>query len=309
MFNQCSSEVSFSVLKAKETQKISADQCESVVGFSRFPSCPSRLFSLTLALICSWFSDHQITGSPDHPILLSVSVVIFLVLTVSRWYFLGEMQPDEKTLWNRKYRESSHTSLTPDPFLVSAWSEYLAGSAPGTALDVAGGTGRHALWLADRGWNVKLVDISEVAIELAKKNIAASSNYPITKLPNYPIARRGEIDTEVQDLRANGNLGEETFDLVLVFIYLQRPLFPALISALKPGGLLIYKTFTIDQQRFKGGPRNPEHLLQPNELLRSFSSLRVLSYRETVREKGVAELVAINERDSRELESPAATPP
>lgn len=202
------------------------------------------------------------------------------------------MQPDEKTLWNRKYRKSSHASLEPDPFLVSAWSEYLAGSAPGTALDVAGGTGRHALWLAERGWNVKLVDISDVAIELANKNIAARPNDPLAKSPDCPTVRRGTITTEVQDLQSNDNLGQEAFDLVLVFVYLQRPLFPALISALKPGGLLIYKTHTIDQQRFKGGPKNPEHLLQPNELLRAFASLRVLSYRETVRERGMAEMVA-----------------
>jgi tellurite methyltransferase len=63
------------------------------------------------------------------------------------------------------------------------------------------------------------------------------------------------------------------------------------VRALKPGGILIYKTYTAEQLRFRGGPRHPLHLLKHNELLRAFSGLRVLHYRETVREKGVAEFV------------------
>jgi hypothetical protein len=65
-----------------------------------------------------------------------------------------------------------------------------------------------------------------------------------------------------------------------------------LISALKPGGILIYKTYTIEQKNFAGGPSHPMFLLEPNELLNAFSSMRVLSYHETTQQKGVAELVA-----------------
>jgi hypothetical protein len=65
-----------------------------------------------------------------------------------------------------------------------------------------------------------------------------------------------------------------------------------LIAALKPGGMLLYKTYTIDQKLFSGGPKNPEFLLRPNELLRAFQSLRVLHYHESAQGKGVAELVA-----------------
>ncbi|HEY6968582.1 MAG TPA: class I SAM-dependent methyltransferase [Candidatus Angelobacter sp.] len=184
------------------------------------------------------------------------------------------MKRDEKTLWNRKYRERSHMSLEPDSFLVSACTEFLEGSAPGTALDVAGGIGRHALWLADRGWQVKLVDISENGIELARKNLPST------------------VELEVRDLDKTRGLGRAQYDLVIVFFYLQRSLFPALIKALKPGGLLVYKTYTLEERRFSGGPSHPTHLLKPNELLRAFSSLRILRYHETVRERGVAELAA-----------------
>src|SRR5262245_54192833 len=114
------------------------------------------------------------------------------------------MERDEKALWNQKYSEHSHASLEPDPFLVSAYAEFLTGSPPGVAVDVAGGVGRHSLWLAERGWKVKLVDVSEVGIELARKNIAAQSNYS------------SRVHAEVVDLQIKSNLGEEKYDLVLV---------------------------------------------------------------------------------------------
>ena len=184
---------------------------------------------------------------------------------------------DERSLWNKKYSEGSHSSLEPDPLLVNAYSEFLQDTTPGKALDVAGGVGRHALWLAERGWQIKLVDVSEAGIELARQNARQ---------------RNAEIEAQVLDLNHAPDLGRDQYDLVMVFFYLQRELFPALIAALKPGGFLIYKTYSTEQRKFSGGPTHPLHLLEPNELLRAFSSLRVLHYRETVKEKGVAELVA-----------------
>jgi len=193
------------------------------------------------------------------------------------------MQRDEKTLWNQKYREHSHTSLEPDPFLVSAHSEWLAGSPAGIALDVAGGVGRHTLWLAERGWRVKLVDVSDVGIELARKNIPGA----------YTLGPTALVQFETADLQTCRDPDHEQYDLILVFFYLQRELFPALVSALKPGGFLFYKTYTVDQRQFEGGPSHPMHLLQPNELLRAFASLRILHYHESVQGKGVAELAAV----------------
>jgi tellurite methyltransferase len=186
---------------------------------------------------------------------------------------------NEKTLWDKKHSERSHSSLEPDPLLVSAYDEFLSGASPGKALDVAGGVGRHAIWLAQRGWQVGLVDISEVGIQQATENIKQS-------------ALTGAVVTEVCDLNGTQDLGKEQYDLILVFFFLQRELFPALISALKPGGHLIYKTYTTEQKRFSGGPSHPMFLLQPNELLHAFQSMQVLHYHETVQGKGVAELVA-----------------
>lgn len=211
------------------------------------------------------------------------------------------MERDEKALWNRKYSEGSHSSLEPDPFLVRAYSEFLAGCQPSDALDVAGGVGRHALWLAEKGWKVKLIDISDVGIERARTNFAPHLDNPITKLPDpsgpsQPVVDqlhpRGTIRTEVRDLQTCVDLGQDQYDLIIVFFYLQRSLFPALISALRPGGFLIYKTYTVEQQRFSGGPSRPMHLLEPDELRRTFASLQTLFYQETTSEKAVAELAA-----------------
>ena len=204
------------------------------------------------------------------------------------------MEQDERTLWNKKYSEGSHTSLEPDPFLLSAWSEFLKDVAPGKALDVAGGVGRHALWLAERGWKVKLVDISEIGIQMAKEN-AQNLLIDSSAQPGAPAAAVHDdslIETEVVDLNSVHDLGNQEYDLIVVFFYLQRELFPALISALKPEGFLIYKTYSTEQRRFGGGPTHPLHLLKPNELLHAFSSLRVLHYHETIHERGVVELIA-----------------
>jgi tellurite methyltransferase len=193
------------------------------------------------------------------------------------------MAIDEKSSWNKKYGEGSHGSLEPDPFLVSAYDEFLFGTTPGLALDVAGGVGRHAIWLAQRGWRTRLIDISDVGIGLAEKNASRALG---------PVAKEFLITSEVADLDSVQDFGREQYDLVLVFFFLQRELFPALVEAIKPGGLLIYKTYTTEQKNFAGGPSHPMFLLKTNELLHVFSPLRILHYHETVREKGVAELVA-----------------
>ncbi len=189
------------------------------------------------------------------------------------------MAIDEKASWNKKYSEGSHRSLEPDPFLVSAYEEFLFGTTPGLALDVAGGVGRHAIWLAQHGWRVKLLDISEVGIKQAEENAKRT-------------VTRDSIATEICDLNTMQDLGREQYDLVVVFFFLQRELFPALLNTIQPGGLLIYKTYTAEQKNFSGGPSHPMFLLEPNELLHAFSTLRVLRYHETIQEKGVAELVA-----------------
>jgi SAM-dependent methyltransferase len=145
-------------------------------------------------------------------------------------------------------------------------------------LDVACGRGRHALLLASAGFPVRAVD--READQVAWLNALARR----LRLP---------LDAAVVDLeKGDGDLGEEEWELVLVFNYLHRPLFPALVRALKPGGVLLYETYTTEQAKL-GRPTNPDHLLEPGELARLVAPLEVLRQREgDPRRRGMASLAA-----------------
>jgi SAM-dependent methyltransferase len=97
------------------------------------------------------------------------------------------------------------------------------------------------------------------------------------------------------DLEASGEspLSREAYGAVLVFRYLHRPLMPSIRDALRPGGILMYETFTVDQRRF-GKPRSPDHLLQPGELGKWFGDWeRIHQFEGTLAdpERAVAQLV------------------
>ncbi len=143
---------------------------------------------------------------------------------------------------------SPYGALGPSPWLVA--NVDLLPRA-GDALDVACGTGRHALLLASAGWSVRAVDRDAGAIAQLSSD-----------------ARRLEapVVAETLDLESgDASLGLDAFDLILVVHYLHRPLFPALVRALRPGGLLLYETFTT-AQALRGKPTNPDFLLKPGEL-------------------------------------------
>ena len=169
---------------------------------------------------------------------------------------------------------SDDTLHQPAQFLV----EYIDLLPRGRALDVAMGSGRNAIYLAKMGFEVEGVDTCREAIEEA-------------------LARaRGEgvsIQTRVEDLEKIPYIDEDAYDLVICFNYLQRSLMPQMKNWVKPGGMLVYETFIIDQVRF-GKPQNPNHLLGYNELLHTFREFRVLRYREGVIEgrKAIASILA-----------------
>lgn len=201
------------------------------------------------------------------------------------------MDLTEQTRWNQRYSESPESWVEPDTFLTAAYKEWLADTAPGPALDVAGGAGRNAVWLAERGWRVKLIDISDVALKMAREKFEAVKKAASSQ-PKNAAVRKGSLKTEIVDLNSISHLGTEEYPLVVMFYFLRRELFPAISRALKPGGTLIYRTYTIDRMKVPGGPSDPKYLLQPNELLHAFPGLRVLHYREMLQGKAAAELVA-----------------
>ncbi len=148
----------------------------------------------------------------------------------------------------------------------------------GRALDVAMGRGRNAVYLAKVGFQVEGVDASREATEEA---LAHARKEGVS------------IQVRVEDLEKIPYFEEGAYDLVICFNYLQRSLMPQMKNWVKPGGMLVYETFIVDQSQF-GKPRNPDHLLRHNELLNTFRDFRVLRYREGVVEgmKAVASIVA-----------------
>ena len=136
----------------------------------------------------------------------------------------------------------------------------------GRALDVASGDGRHALVVASWGLTVRAVDRDADA--LARLRAAA--------------ARQAlRIDTAVVELeRGEVLLGEAAYDVVLVFRYLHRPLFPALVRALAPGGVLLYETFTRAHASVRPKPSNAAFLLAEGELPGLVAGLEILDARE-----------------------------
>jgi 2-polyprenyl-3-methyl-5-hydroxy-6-metoxy-1,4-benzoquinol methylase len=134
----------------------------------------------------------------------------------------------------------------------------------GKALDIAMGEGRNALYLASQGFEVEGLEKNEKAIASC---LAAAESRGL-KL----IARTVDLEQY--------QLSRARYDLVTCFYYLQRSLIPQIREALKPGGMVVYETFLIDNHLQFGHPKHREYCFEHNELLNFFRDFRVLFYHE-----------------------------
>jgi tellurite methyltransferase len=172
------------------------------------------------------------------------------------------MSSDDQSRWDHQYALSSGTDL-PSSFLRQILDSDAWDIPRGLALDVAAGTGRNAIFLAERGFRVVAIDISSIALDEARRRAEKKS---------LAISWQ-QADLEQIELPHN------TYDLIVNFNYLQRSLFPQIRKSLKADGRVIFETYLVDQQAI-GHPKNPAYLLDHNELLEQFRDFRLLYYRE-----------------------------
>ncbi|MCA9242878.1 MAG: class I SAM-dependent methyltransferase [Phycisphaerales bacterium] len=144
----------------------------------------------------------------------------------------------------------------------------------GAGVDLACGVGRDAVFAASAGFRMLGVDVLPDAIERAD---ALAERYLLD-----PAAARFATEDVCRFVTET----DERFDLVIVVRFLDRALLPAIARLLRPGGSLVYETFTVQQRHRYDRPKNPSHLLEPEELRRAFGALDIEHYDEDWREYG-----------------------
>ena len=181
--------------------------------------------------------------------------------------------------WNRRWagEERVHASTAPSRFLVAE----VADLRPGTALDLACGAGRNAVWLVGQGWRVTAVDFSGVALRMARS-----------------LAAKRAVDAEwIEADVIAWTPPARAYDLVCVF-YLQLPASerPSALAhaaaAVRPGGtLLVVGHDLLNLTEGWGGPTQPDVLFTPDDVVAEIGDLRIekaLRVRRTVEEPGAS---------------------
>ena len=164
--------------------------------------------------------------------------------------------------WNRKYAETADGVEPAGEHELRQWAHVLPGR--GLALELACGKGANALYLAQLGYEVVAVDGAINGLALCQRT-AVHRNLAV-----HPVAM--DLDRAV--------LPGQCFDLISVVRYLNRSLWPHLVKALTPGGMLFCKTF--NRRHLTACPGfNARYLLDDGELDRTFVTLERLAGNET----------------------------
>ena len=177
----------------------------------------------------------------------------------------------ENTTNDRSPSQERETVSPPAQFLV----EQLHLLPKGHALDVAAGRGRNSLYLAQHGFTVHALDRDATALQTLR------SLADERQLQN--------VTTELVDLEAGpvstAVFPPNTYDVVMVFLYLFRPLFPALLQTLRPGGVLVYETVLVENHLRYQHPKHREFCFEPDELRDLVQDLHILHYDEGERRR------------------------
>lgn len=192
---------------------------------------------------------------------MQIAGAVFCLLPLVALASPQSTDTSDRDFWNGKFGDPrTEFNHRPSRLLIGA----IRGRKPGAAIDLGMGQGRNAIYLAQQGWQVTGVDLSNIAISQAKKRAAqlgVKLNAILSGLDQY-------------------DLGRNRWDLITLF-YVHawyRTSKPRSVKriheALKPGGLVVIEGFA--------GKRN--FLFQPNELLKDFGDFRILHYEDIMSE-------------------------
>lgn len=166
----------------------------------------------------------------------------------------------DRTRWDDVFRQRLNTPFPdPDPLLL----QFVPPTDPDDglqALDLACGFGQNGLWLAESGYHVDLLDISRVALNRARQEMS------IRNIRNVNL-----LQVDIDELRLEPN----HYDVLCVFRYLKRGLFPLMKLATKPGGRVIYETYNMRYLDVLPG-FNTAFLLNVGELVTFFNDWQIL---------------------------------
>ena len=191
---------------------------------------------------------------------------------------LESLRNDRKR-WNERFGGRGFAlGREPNPFL----KKYLRYLPRGKTLDIASGEGRNAVFLAEQGFDVEAIDLSEKGLKKTRqlaRDLGVRVRTIQADLDKYPIE--------------GGR-----YDLIANLYFLRRSLLPRLKRGLRRGGKIVFETYTLEHRTLGvEGPKQAKYFLKPNELLRLFKDFRVLFYREGIfreggKKKAIASLIA-----------------
>jgi SAM-dependent methyltransferase len=172
------------------------------------------------------------------------------------------MSEEERQAWDDRYATGEYRPRAASGAFLDGWIDRFPA---GRALDLACGTGRHALRLAEAGFDVTAVDISAVAIETAgaaAEERGLSVDWVVADLDTYPLPAGA-------------------YQAITVIRYVNRSLWPRLVEALAPDGWLLVEHH-MQTILDVAGPKSSDFRVAPQELLTAFSALHVLLYEEVL---------------------------
>ncbi|WP_345779700.1 class I SAM-dependent methyltransferase [Haloplanus halobius] len=172
---------------------------------------------------------------------------------------------DDRERWNETYRTDEEFELPDDP--IPALQSRIETLPAGRALDVATGTGRNALFLAETGYDVDAVDVSDAALERAER---------------AGEARGVDVNWIRSDI-ADFAFEESAYDVIAVSFFAALDRLPDIKEALAPGGVLVYEHHLRSSDPIDMGPSTDRYRFRANDLLRACLDLTILDYRERTR--------------------------